>query len=1118
MKKSIFSVITLLCTLIIFSQETFTINYNGGAQNLTATSATVNDAITIIFNDTDPVYNFYTDNQNEIYIYSGVETNAGTWQNAFSTFCVTNDAKRTVTKNGNNYEITFKIYELLGLTQGTNVKSFQFLFYNQYCGGGNNQTSNFSIDLVDAQVEAPNLTIGNVTVTPAKPTRNESVKIELDATGTALENATKIYFHSGVGTNQVGSTGFNVAVGNWGQDDGVGAMTNTSGNQWEITLNSIGHYYSLQNSQDAFGLNFLFRSADGTSKEDNGGSNYHVALDPGNYFLLSDDLAYNSPFLVEQNQPYEVTTIASGTADWTIYETNSDYTTQINTVASGNGQNISQNITLTDVDVIHYYKIVYNFGAEQKEKPFSLQGYSSIQYEALPSSLNYGVNYDSNDATKATIVFHTPVNTTYYGFNKSTDTKYQIGTSTTQAKKTVHLMGDFNNWKVSSQTMMKCGVQTTDGDCEVWWQELTGLQDGKEYVYQFLVNGNLYIADPYATKVSDPWNDHYITETVYPNLIENPNTEHIAAVLQTNKPDYNWQVPNFEFVHNNRHDRLNVYELHFRDFTAEGTYKAATAKLDYLKEMGINTIHVMPVSEFEGNDSWGYNPSFYFAADKAYGTEDDLKEFIDEAHKRGIAVINDIVLNHAFGQNSMARLYWDQVNNKPTADNPWFFADHWAVSSPDGHWGSDFNHTSEHTQKLIDDVLVYWMNEFKFDGFRFDFTKGISHMEIIGGGFDEWASTYNTNRIGLLKRMVTNMRANVTPKNPIVVFEHLAESSENAELADLGILQWSGSTHHKQIENFSKGYSSDNIDIYSSGIFTAQGFTYANWMSYMESHDEERQAYAIFEYANNIPSTEPEKTEFAVDRLKLATAFNLLFPGPRMIWMWEEMAYDVSIDYNGRTGRKPQHWEYLKDSNRVELHRLMSFIFNLRDTYDLYAETDYGNIGDSGNISSPRKMILNDGNGKIVIVVGNPDTQNGQNVTPGYGYTGTWYKYNGDTAVDGTSFTVNNTTDTYYLQPNEVMILTNFQERTENVYQIAEDGVGCNWSKGLPKSGNTDDLIVTCDVLFNQDFDAPESTLKIKAGAEFKLNQGRYFRTGNVNVSGTLFLDEGSEFRQEPNP
>jgi hypothetical protein len=80
----------------------------------------------------------------------------------------------------------------------------------------------------------------------------------------------------------------------------------------------------------------------------------------------------------------------------------------------------------------------------------------------------------------------------------------------------------------------------------------------------------------------------------------------------------------------------------------------------------------MPVNEFEGNESWGYNPSFFFAPDKYYGHKDKLKELIDVAHQNGMAVIIDMVLNHAFGQNVMARMYWDEANNRPSADNPWF--------------------------------------------------------------------------------------------------------------------------------------------------------------------------------------------------------------------------------------------------------------------------------------------------------------------------------------------------------------------------------------------------------------------------------------------------------------
>ena len=1053
----------------------------------------------------------------DLFIHWAIDTNNDT-----SVWEKTSDWANTSTQIDiawNGSEHTFTINDpksFFGLGNGDKVYQIMMIVRN---AAGNKQTKNlYATDYGFKPSMIGGTLAGNVTVTPYKPSRTEPVTITFDATGTALAGEPKVYLHSGVATDKPNSGSFNVAIGNWGQDDGIGKMTNAGTDKWTITLPSANSYYELTSQQDAFGLNFLFRSADGSKmKKDNNDKNYHVELDAGNYFLLNDDLTNNHPHMFKQNTVYNITTTVNTSAAWDIYENSSS-----TPLFSGTGQNITQPITLTDIDVLHNYKIVYHFSDGDKEKTFSLQAFGGIVYEALPAGLEYGVTYDASDATKATIVFQTPINTTYYGFNKDSESLYSMGTSTTSEKKMVYLTGDFNNWSVNATTAMKCGKWTSDNKCEVWWQTLTGLQPGKEYVYQFLVDGILTVGDPYTHKVSDPWNDKYITSSTYPNLIKNPNTNNVASVLQTNQPVYQWQVPNFNFVYNNRHDRLNIYELHFRDFTSEGTYKAAIGKLDYLKELGINCIHVMPVSEFEGNDSWGYAPNYYFAADKAYGPADDLKQFIDEAHKRGIAVVNDIVLNHAFSSNSMARLYWDKTagdDGKPTADNPWFFRDHQGVRSGDGHWGSDWNHTSEHTQKMVDRILKYWITEFKFDGFRFDFTKGFSHFGYIGDDSDIWASTYNKDRIGLLKRMVKNMRNNApTGRNPIIIFEHLANSSENSELANYGILQWSGVKHNEDIKEFQYGWNGK--DIYNSGVYSAQGFTYANWISYMESHDEERQGYYMQKWAKYVQDKDPitqkdDYTKLLIDRLKIGTVFNLFMQGPRMLWMWEELGYDVSIGYNGRTGKKPQYWEYYQDTKRKELYRLMSYILKLRDKYNFYDSfaPNYGNIGSSDGVTVPRKMILNDGAGHIIYVIANLDTDNGHNVTPGYYYTGTHYKFNGDPAIDGTTYNVGNTSDTYYLNPSETMIITNFDPQLFNDI-VMKNGV-CDWQQGKPTSSltftaHTD---VTCDYKLTTDLNIPKVSMDVFPNVKFTLDKTKKLCVGQTNVFGTLYLDEGSHLR-----
>ncbi|WP_234408555.1 alpha-amylase family glycosyl hydrolase [Marinilabilia salmonicolor] len=230
-----------------------------------------------------------------------------------------------------------------------------------------------------------------------------------------------------------------------------------------------------------------------------------------------------------------------------------------------------------------------------------------------------------------------------------------------------------------------------------------------------------------------------------------------------------------------------IYELLIRDFTSAQDIKTVTDTLDYLQRLGVNAIELMPFNEFEGNDSWGYNPSFYFATDKAYGTVNDYKEFVDECHARGIAVIMDMVLNHSFGQSPLVRMYWD--GEKPAANNPWYNRDH-NMENTAAQWGYDFNHESAYTRELIDSINSYWMSEFRIDGFRFDFTKGFTNTPY---GTNSWASDYDASRIGILKRMTNEIWERNS--DAIVIFEHLSDNSEERVLADHGILLWGNMNH-----------------------------------------------------------------------------------------------------------------------------------------------------------------------------------------------------------------------------------------------------------------------------------------------------------------------------------
>ncbi len=168
-----------------------------------------------------------------------------------------------------------------------------------------------------------------------------------------------------------------------------------------------------------------------------------------------------------------------------------------------------------------------------------------------------------------------------------------------------------------------------------YWLEINNLEPNREYAYQFLIDGELAVADPYCDKILDPNYDQSIPAANYPNLKPYPlGAKGIVSVLQTGQKPYNWQINNFV-----RPDatKLNIYELLVRDFVSSRRYQTVGDSLPYLKKLGINTIELMPIMEFTGNESWGYNPIFYMAPDKAYGTINDLKAFIDKCHANGIA-------------------------------------------------------------------------------------------------------------------------------------------------------------------------------------------------------------------------------------------------------------------------------------------------------------------------------------------------------------------------------------------------------------------------------------------------------------------------------------------------
>lgn len=788
---------------------------------------------------------------------------------------------------------------------------------------GSAQTGDFGKNKIFKQYNIYQTPLSKVTITPQNPADNVPVTVRFEAVDDLVGYTDRVYLHAGATTSAIFSDNWDKSPTNW--DDttttAVGLMTNVGTNQWEYTIPSIRTFFGLNVNEKAFKIGMRIRTKNGGFSEGDGCSNATIFVDNGNYLEVREPVG--SILTKPLNEPFRITAYSPLSSDFVISVNGSPISTQ-------NGINrATVNYTPTTAG-IYSIEITSTNNGNTITKTFNISvcaTNSIVNLSPLPTGLKYGINYDNADFTKATLVLHAP----------------------TENIKTVHVIGDFNNWTADCDFVMNW-----DNTKKVFWKTITGLTAGQEYVFQYLLDGKTRVADSYTDKVSDPWNDASIASATYPNLIPYPDaakskygeTPTIASVLKTNKPSYTWQVNNF-----NRpaHNKLNVYQLHFRDFTPEGTYQAAIQKLDYLKRMGVNAIETLPVSEFEGNNSWGYNPNFYFAADKAYGTENDYKQFVDECHKRGIAVIGDIVLNHAFGTNPMARMYWNDINSRPESNNPWFNIKT-NFDNPGANWGNDFNHQSTHTQAFVDSVVNYWMTQFKIDGIRFDFTKGFGNTPYPNANCgDPWGGCYDAARIALLKRMATKMWAinnGATGSAPIVIFEHLATIQEDKELADFGVLLWSGVSPNYKYSEIAMGYAPTAQDPNKSNISEAyyknKTFNFANWVSYMESHDEERLAYKAKAFGNGTVQTSlAVRSQF----LQNAAVMNLLLTGPRMVWQFGELGYDFSIDFNQRTGRKPVRWDYYDVPERRKIYDTYSKLYWLRNNLPNTFHRDIDNPG-----------------------------------------------------------------------------------------------------------------------------------------------------------------------------
>jgi len=795
-----------------------------------------------------------------------------------------------------------------------------------------------------------------VSLTPTLANAEQAVVLTFDANlGNAeLANASKVYIHHGIVTSGPTGTSWQNVVGNWGQDDGVGEMTavpNEPG-KWQINFTpTLREYYNAAQGTNIFRISAVFRSADGATKGTIAAGNYPFGnvTASGDFYInlnLPNYITFTAPSAIESFiSAGETISIAANTSSAaTNLQILLDHGTGFEEVASlASGNNISYVYTPTQAEFLQIkVRATINGENVETQKTHQVILYQTNLTAALPAGVIAGINYNNTDPTKVTLVLQAPGKTYCYA------------------------VGDFSNWQALPQNQM---FKTPDG--EFFWITLSNLTPQQAYVFQYWVNGNVKIGDPYADQVADPWNDSFIEEEVFPNLpIYNRQDNGIATVFTTGQTPYSWAATEQTYQRppiNN----LVIYELHIRDFLASHSYNDLIDTLHYLKRLGIDAIELMPVNEFEGNDSWGYNPSYYFAVDKYYGTKNDLKRFVEASHALGIPVILDIVLNHAFSQCALAKLYFNTSTGKPTADNPWFNVN---TVGPYA-WGSDFNHESQYTKDFIDRVNKYWITEYHIDGYRFDFTKGFTNS-APGGSIDG----FDQSRINILKRMVDEIRE-VDP-NSYIILEHWGSAAEELQLGNYGMKMWSNRSYdYVPITVGNQGGSFNNM---SNSQFVA----------FFNSHDERRIAeHALTEGRNNGGYNVKDHLVM-FERVKMAAAFAFLYPGPKMMWQFDELGYDIDINFNGRTGRKPLPWgigslQYYEDSLRQYIYDSFKGILDVRRQLD---PAQLASAATNHKTSGNTRRLLYNTNATDLIVIGNFGMVS-EAVSPLFTQTGTWYDY-----------------------------------------------------------------------------------------------------------------------------
>ena len=723
-----------------------------------------------------------------------------------------------------------------------------------------------------------------------------------------LPESTALYAHCGLITGSSKDTSDWKYATDWLDNADQYKLTYVEPNLYKLEIGNIKTFFGVKSANEVIkDMVFVFRNANG-SKE---------GKDTGNKDIVVPVLS--TALQMEFSMNPDKATFSSDAPEVQISFKANKIADEIWIAING--------IRVAEATNADHIDCTYTF-----TEPGAYNIYGNLKIDGKQSSQGKRVNFVNPSAQK-----DYPGGTPKMGARRAEDGSV-IFCLAAPEKLSVQLVGSWNDYAMTDA--QKMNYQDYEGQ-RYFWTAVEGLDNTSMYFYYFNVDEGAYnVGDPYAKLILDPSNDKYIPASVYPNLPEYPTGKVPAqvslAVYQENINDFNWTDD--DFVAPNQTD-LVIYELLFRDFTGtegkangNGTVNAALEKLPYLKALGVNAIEVLPINEFNGNISWGYNPNFYFAPDKAYGTPEDYKNFINTCHENGIAVILDLVFNQTDWQHPWYRMY-------PVGSNPFYNAD-----APHAYSVlNDINQGHPLIRQQWKDVVKYWIEEYHFDGYRFDLVKGLGDNDSYANNGDAATNAYNATRVANMRAIQEAM--NEVKPGAYFINENLAGSKEENEMAETGMLNWAN------INNagcqYAKGIISNSS--LTRMLATKDSRTWGSTVAYLESHDEQRLAYEQQTYG--VAAIKNDHAA-ACRRLGSAAAQMILVPGSHMIWQFSEMGNAQSTknsDGGNNVDPKIVNWNLLNDpDNKALMENYADLIRTRLANPDLFAEDASYNNSTSG--------------------------------------------------------------------------------------------------------------------------------------------------------------------------